>query len=92
MDQSLPADSSFYLMTAINELNGTTPQLQKREVYGPTSSEGSLCRAVTVLFARGTIEPGNVGLIAGKPEEASIILYNSLKRSQAHRFSTPCPR
>ena len=65
VDQPLPADSSYLLMTEINEYNGTS-QLDKREIYGDTANEGSLCRPVTVLFARGTIEPGNVGLLAGE--------------------------
>ena len=69
VNQPLPADSSVYLMTVISEYNATTPQLEKRELYGTSSSEGSLCRAVTILFARGTFEPGNVGLLAGKPKD-----------------------
>jgi hypothetical protein len=35
------------------------------EVYGDTSNQLSLCRDVTVIFARGTIESGNIGTYAG---------------------------
>ena len=70
--QVLPADSSFYLMNVINELNATS-QLDKRELFGTTCSQGSLCRPVTVLFARGTIEPGNVGYLAGDFERHALV-------------------
>ena len=39
----------------------------KRELYGDTSNELALCRPVTIIFARGTAEPGNIGLLAGPP-------------------------
>lgn len=32
-----------------------------------TQNGGSGCVAMTVIFARGTTEPGNVGLVAGPP-------------------------
>lgn len=41
---ALPADSSLALRV------GT--------LYGTSSNELGLCRAVTIIFARGTIEPG----------------------------------
>lgn len=45
--------------------------LDKRQ-YATASTEnqftdGSACRAVTILFARGTTEAGNVGSSAGPP-------------------------
>jgi len=30
-------------------------------------TDGTPCRAITILFARGTTEPGNVGEVAGPP-------------------------
>ncbi|MCJ1478025.1 hypothetical protein MMC13_006700 [Lambiella insularis] len=54
---ALPIDTSTIL----------TKSVVKRELYGDTSNELSECAAVTVVFARGTLEPGNIGLLAGPP-------------------------
>ena len=62
---TLPADSSVTLTTTVNALNADA--ITKREIYGDTSNELSECVPVTAIFARGTIEPGNVGLLAGPP-------------------------
>ena len=51
---ALPVDTSLAL-------------LEKRTLYGDTANELGLCRPVTVIFARGTVESGNVGLLAGPP-------------------------
>ena len=44
---------------------------EKRQYNGVSTenqlTDGTPCRAVTVLFARGTTEPGNVGTLAGPP-------------------------
>ena len=49
----------------MNALNANA--LSKREMYGDTSNELGECAPVTAIFARGTIEPGNIGLLAGPP-------------------------
>ena len=54
---ALPIDTSTVL----------TNKIEKRELYGDTSNELADCAAVTVIFARGTLEPGNIGLLAGPP-------------------------
>lgn len=42
--------------------------LEERQSLSPTRNDLSgSCKAVTVIFARGTSEPGNVGLLAGPP-------------------------
>ena len=41
--------------------------LGKREIFGDTSNQLGNCAPVTVIFARGTVEPGNIGLLAGPP-------------------------
>lgn len=46
-----------------------------------TENAGSGCTAMTVIFARGTTEPGNVGLVTGPPffdALSSMIGANSL--------------
>ena len=49
---------------AINELG---IDLTKREDPTTRNDLSGPCKAVTVIFARGTIELGNVGLFAGPP-------------------------
>lgn len=39
----------------------------KRSSLSDTRNELEECKPVTVIFARGTIEPGNVGALAGPP-------------------------
>jgi cutinase len=44
--------------------------LEERQSTGDTRNDltdGSPCKAVTVIFARGTTESGNVGSLAGPP-------------------------
>ena len=43
-------------------------------------TDGSPCKALTVIFARGTTETGNVGTLAGPPFFQA--LYNDLGASQ----------
>jgi len=57
----LPVDTSVILMEALNQ------ETTKRELYGATSNELAECKPVTIIFARGTFEPGNIGLLAGPP-------------------------
>lgn len=54
---ALPIDTSPIL----------TKSVVKREIYGDTSNELSNCAPVTIIFARGTLETGNIGLLAGPP-------------------------
>ena len=60
-----------FLVTVLGLPIDTSPLLtktiKKRELYGDTSNELATCAAVTVIFARGTLEPGNIGLLAGPP-------------------------
>jgi cutinase len=45
--------------------------LGKRQYAGVSTenqlTDGTPCRAITILFARGTTEAGNVGSLAGPP-------------------------
>lgn len=41
--------------------------LSKRSSLSDTRNELEECKPVTVIFARGTIEPGNVGTLVGPP-------------------------
>ena len=54
------------------EQNGLAVRDLEKRQYATSSTEnqfsdGSACRAVTILFARGTTEAGNVGSSAGPP-------------------------
>lgn len=42
-------------------------ELAERDNFSPVRNELGECKAVTIIFARGTIELGNVGLFAGPP-------------------------
>jgi cutinase len=47
-----------------------TPIIQRQLGTSDTENDltdGSACKAVTVIFARGTTESGNVGSLAGPP-------------------------
>ena len=56
--------------------------LEARQSLNPTRNELSgSCKPVTIIFARGTAEPGNVGLLAGPPwfnVLGAIIGYNNI--------------
>ncbi len=42
-------------------------EMSKRQSFSVVENQLGLCRPVTVIFARGTIELGNVGSLAGPP-------------------------
>jgi hypothetical protein len=65
VSKKLPLDTSVYLTNAIHALNGK-PTISKRStLYGVTANELGKCAPVTVIFARGTIELGNIGELVG---------------------------
>lgn len=41
--------------------------LSKRLSFSDTRNELQQCKPITIIFARGTIEPGNVGTLVGPP-------------------------
>ena len=45
----------------------TPVNLQKRDSDTQNDLVGGICKTVTVIFARGTLESGNVGSLAGPP-------------------------
>ena len=62
---SLPQDASLQPFPQSTQLE---PNLTPRDYdLDPTRNELSDCKPVTVIFARGTIELGNVGSITGPP-------------------------
>lgn len=49
---------------------GLTSPLSRRYFDSPVQNDlvnGTPCRAITIIFARGTFEEGNVGSVAGPP-------------------------
>jgi hypothetical protein len=53
----------------------TTPLIKRQLATSDTENDltnGSPCKAVTVIFARGTTESGNVGSLAGPPFFAAL--------------------
>ena len=52
---------------ALVEVQSFSDGLTKRQTLSDTENQLSLCRPITVIFARGTIELGNVGSLAGPP-------------------------
>lgn len=76
-----PVDSSVYLTTLHDSLTTSSDVTKRSSIYGTTANELGNCAPVTVIFARGTIEPGNIGYIAGPPffdALAAIIGGNNL--------------
>ena len=53
--------------TAITDISGalTTLEASLTTLLGVQDNENGACAALTVIFARGTTEPGNVGVLAG---------------------------
>lgn len=49
------------------EIFSSSDGLSKRTSLSNTRNELGLCRPVTVIFARGTIELGNIGALVGPP-------------------------
>ncbi len=45
----------------------SAPSLESRDLDTRNDLVNGACLPVTVIFSRGTIEPGNVGLLAGPP-------------------------
>ena len=56
----------FHTISAL-PVNIDLAPLDKRTFYGDSADELGLCRPVTVIFARGTVESGNIGRLAGPP-------------------------
>lgn len=52
---------------ALNALGAERASLNKRDDWSDTRNELSECKPITVIYARGTIELGNVGSITGPP-------------------------
>jgi len=52
---------------ALNALGAEKASLSKRDDWSITRNDLGECKPVTVIFARGTIELGNVGSITGPP-------------------------
>ncbi len=51
--------------------------IEKRQYVGQNTenqlTDGTPCRAITILFARGTTESGNVGTLAGPPFFQAVV-------------------
>lgn len=58
------------LSAALSERNNAaslTPLAKRQDELSDTRNELAECKPVTVIFARGTIELGNVGSLTGPP-------------------------
>jgi cutinase len=42
-------------------------QIEKRQMSANELTKGGACKGVTLIFARGTTEPGNIGTFVGAP-------------------------
>lgn len=60
-------NAQFQGFEALNALGAEKSSLSKRDDWSDTRNELSECKPITVIFARGTIELGNVGSITGPP-------------------------
>lgn len=49
------------------QMSSLSTEVAKRQSVSNTRNELGLCRPITVIFARGTTEPGNVGALTGPP-------------------------
>jgi len=74
-------DAAYGLIEVESFSNG----LSKRQSLSVTQNQLGLCRPVTVIFARGTIELGNVGSLVGPP------FFNAIGAVSIHGvFACPC--
>ncbi|TKA68140.1 hypothetical protein B0A55_06949 [Friedmanniomyces simplex] len=66
----------LYLTLSLATLALANP-ITKRQYLGQTTenqlTDGTPCRAITILFARGTTEEGNVGTLAGPPFFQAVV-------------------
>lgn len=62
---AVPVDNNA--ADGVVELDFFSDGLSKRQSLAVTQNQLGLCRPITVIFARGTIELGNVGSLAGPP-------------------------
>ena len=65
-------DTKLQGFEALNALGAEKASLSKRDDWSITRNELGECKPVTIIYARGTIELGNVGSITGPP------FYNAL--------------
>ena len=64
----LPEDTSVQLTQALAEYPDAHPHMVSKRGYGVQADDlNGACKPVTVIFARGTLELGNIGLLAGPP-------------------------
>ena len=56
------------LVPSVDETRDTS-SLRARDNWSVTRNDlaDGICKSVTIIFARGTVEPGNVGDLAGPP-------------------------
>ena len=64
--------TSMLMATGLSAPAPSSSELRIRQVSGGSSTENDVvnkapCKALTVIFARGTSESGNVGTVAGPP-------------------------
>lgn len=71
---SIPQLATMYiaaLSTFLTVATAAAVPLERRQALGGSTenqfTDGTSCNATTVLFARGTTEPGNVGTLTGPP-------------------------
>lgn len=75
--------TSLLFTTLTNALPTPTPSdLEDRQSISATRNDlAGDCKPITIIFARGTVEPGNVGLLAGPPffnALGSIVGYDNV--------------
>ena len=64
----LPEDTSVKLSQALAAAGNPQPKaLSKRDYSIESDGLSGPCKPVTIIFARGTLELGNIGLLAGPP-------------------------
>lgn len=83
--------SSVLSLCILPALSFATPIVKRQYANNDTDNQlmdGTPCRALTIIFARGTFEQGNVGTVAGPPFFQAVVGMTAADKVAVQGVST----